>query len=141
MGTHTNNRTSFINALRKNITLLNRGRTGYTDVEYRVLTSDTTITDSDFADHQTIIAVGADITIDENISKKDKPLAIIALADASGVGGNIHIDENVTDIHAGLFAEKSVFSSGNNQLYILGAIISANTLGDTAAGLCPYYVT
>jgi hypothetical protein len=47
----------------------------------------------------------------------------------------------VTDIHAGLFAEKSVFSSGNNQLYIFGAIISANTLGDTAAGLCPYYVT
>lgn len=100
-----------MNALRKNVTLLNRGRTTYSDVDYKVVTSDTTITDSDFDSHQTIIAVGADITINGNIPKKDKPLAIIALTDASGAGGNIHIAESVTDIHAGLFAERSVFSS------------------------------
>ena len=46
----------------------------------------------------------------------------------------------MTDVNASLFAEHSVSSSGGNQLYILGSIISANTLGDAAAGICPYYV-
>jgi hypothetical protein len=87
IGTYSNNRTTFFNALRKNVTLLNRGRTTYADVEYKVVTSDTTITDSDFNSHQTIIAVGADITISDNILKDvDAPLAIVALTDSEGNG-------------------------------------------------------
>ena len=38
-------------------------------------------------------------------------------------------------------AEHSILSSGNNQLYIYGSVISNNTLGDAAAHICPYYVT
>ena len=26
------------------------------------------------------------------------------------------------------------------QLYIYGALVSGNTLGETAAGICPYYI-
>ena len=81
------------------------------------------------------------MTITDDIDKdNDYPLAIIALVDSQGNGGNIIIDPSVKDITAGLFAEHAVKSSGDNQLYIYGALVSGNTLGDTTAGICPYYV-
>lgn len=45
------------------------------------------------------------------------------------------------DIDASLFSEHSIFSSGSNQLYVHGSLISANTTGDTVAKLCPYYIS
>lgn len=84
---NSNIRMNLMSKIRKNITLLNRGRTTYSDVPYVVYTSNKTITEADFAgDHRSIIVVGADVTIAENISKKDYPLAIIALADEDGNG-------------------------------------------------------
>lgn len=44
----------------------------------------------------------------------------------------------MTDIHASLFAEKSVKSTGSRQLYIYGSVISYNTVSDT---ICPYYIS
>jgi hypothetical protein len=70
--------------------------------------------------------------------KRDHPLVLVALADSSGVGGSIIIDPGVRDIIATLFAEKSVKSSGSDQLYIYGSVISHNTLSDTT---CPYYIS
>lgn len=81
------------------------------------------------------------MTISNNIEKKnDRPLAIIALADSEGNGGNILINSSVTDISASLFAERAVKSDGDKQLYIYGALVSGNTLGDAVAGICPYYI-
>lgn len=70
-------------------------------------------------------------------------LGIIALS-KNGVGGNIYIDPSVTDIHAILYADRSVlsydgvkeFDGSNssaselaNQLYIHGSVFSENTIG------------
>jgi hypothetical protein len=141
IGTDSNTRMSFINTLRKNISLMNRGRRTYADVDYRVSTTDMSVQDGDFTNHRTIIVIGGDITITENISKRDESLAIIALADEEGNGGNIIIEDDVTDVYVGLFTERAVRSTGDSQLYIYGALVSGNTLGETAAGICPYYVT
>lgn len=48
----------------------------------------------------------------------------------------------MTDIHATLIAENSIDSSGDNQLYIHGSIISNNTLGGASKSPveCPYFV-
>jgi exo-beta-1,3-glucanase (GH17 family) len=47
----------------------------------------------------------------------------------------------VNDIFSSLFAEKSVLTSGSRQLYIYGSVVSANTLGDANAQICPYHHT
>jgi len=129
-----------INTLRKNITLLSRGRTTFTDVRYSVHNGDISVNNASLDTHDTIVVIGGDITITTDIARRDSPVALIALADSEWHGGNIRIDSAVTDIHAWLFAEKSVFSSGDSQLYIHGTMVSANTLWDTAAGICPSYV-
>jgi hypothetical protein len=81
IGTNASTRTSFVGNLRKTISLLNRGRTTYSDVEYIVHTTDTTVDNDDFIAHKTIIVIGADITITQDIAKRDSPRAIIALTD------------------------------------------------------------
>jgi hypothetical protein len=146
ISTTSKSRADVFNQIRKMGALLSRGRTSYTDVAYTITTSNQNITNSYFNDKQTIIVVGKDITITENIDKDpDHPLAIIALA-KDGVGGNIIIAD-VTDIHASLFAEHAVLAASTpgatreHQLYIGGSLVSGNTLGETAAGICPYYVT
>jgi hypothetical protein len=73
----------------------------------------------------------------------------------SGLGWNIIIDSDVTDIHATLYADRSILSSvwwditnGNtadsslaNQLYIKGSIFSENTTGwaVSAPFTCPFF--
>ncbi len=134
-------RSDFWNTLHKAITLLSRNRTTYSDVDYIVSTWSITVNNNSFTSKRSLIAIGADITVVQNIDKRNHPLSIIALTDTNGNGGNIHIADSVTDIESSLFAEHSVASSGSHQLYIHGSLISANTTGDTLAWICPYYVS
>ena len=129
------------NTLHKNTTLHLRNRTTYADTDYTIYSTNISVDNTAFASKRSIIVVWWDITVSGNIDSHTQPLAIIALADASGNGGNIIIDPRVTDIHASLFSEHSVSSSGDRQLYIRGSLISNNTAWDTQAGICPYYVT
>jgi hypothetical protein len=126
------------NTLRKNIALLSRNRTSYTDVDYTISNTDLTLSDSDFASKRTIVTIGWDIMITSDIVNREYPIAIIALMDADGHGGDITISPSVRDISATLFAEKSVKSSGSDQLYVRGSVISHNTVSDSS---CPYYVS
>lgn len=130
------------NTLRKNIALISRNRTLYDDVPYKVGEGDITLSNADFTslppEKHTMVSVWWDITITSNIMKRDYPLAIIALTDSSGSGGNIFIDASVTDIHATIIAEKAIRSSWANQLYIHGSALSHNTTSDSA---CPYYIS
>ncbi len=80
-------------------------------------------------------------------------LGIISLQ-KDGQWGNIYISPNVTDIHAIIYADRSIISydgthelDGNtasqelaNQLYIYGSIFSENTIGGAWDSSCPYYV-
>ncbi len=85
--------------------------------------------------------IGGDVIISENILTRDWPVAVIALSDALGNGGIITISPSVTDITAALITDRHILSSGDNQLYIRGSLISSNTLGDTLAEICPYYIS
>ncbi len=140
-GIKTSAKSDIWNTIRKSIALLSRNRTTYTDVDYTISTGATSIDNASFANKRSLIVIWADVTINQNITKKGRPLSIIVLTDKNGSGGNIHIADAVTDIEASLFSEHSIFSSGSNQLYIHGSLISANTTGDTVAKLCPYYVS
>ncbi len=99
---------------------------------------------------KTLVVEGADVYILGNIY--GGKLGIIALS-LSGVGGNIYIDPDVTDLFVNIFADGTVFSdSGDNtgdpggftpvwtstsarteglwnQIYIKGSIVSRNTIG------------
>jgi hypothetical protein len=146
IGTSKMLRTKLIDTMRKNSTVLSRNRTStdYTGMPYLIQNGWTlTITGGTFDDKRTVVVIGGDIHISTGVIYREKPVAIIALTDSSGDGGNIYIDDTVTDIEASLIAERSVFNSGatTHQLYIHGSVISSNTLGDTVAGICPFYVT
>jgi hypothetical protein len=124
ISTTSKSRADVFNQIRKSVALMSRGRTSYTDVPYTIVNTDLSITDASFTDKQTLVVIGKDITITENIDRDtDHPLAIIALA-KDGVGGNIIIADGVTDIHASLFAEHAVLSdttpgaTREHQLYI-----------------------
>lgn len=134
-------RAKFIDAIRKNVALLSRNRSDYSGVPYTIYSWDLPIDNATFNTKRTIVVVGGDVTISADIAARSAPLAIIALTDSSGNGGNILIDSSVKDVNASLVAEHSVHSSGDLQLYIHGSVISANTLGDTLAHICPYYIT
>ena len=85
----------------------------------------------------TLIVRGGDLTIDENI---DTSIGIIVLKDDNGVGGNIHINNNVTRVNANIYADGIV--SGTNtprkveegalQLVLVGSLFSSNTIGTGA---------
>ncbi len=134
------NRLDVINKLKEKIALLSRNRTNYATVNYVVYTGNHTILDAEFAAKRTIISIGWDITIDENISNRTHPLAIIALSDNNGNGGNILIKWSVTDINSTLVAEHGITSIVSNyQLYIHGSVVSANPPQEVAATSCPYF--
>lgn len=105
---------------------------------------------------RSIILIGGDAVISENIEKTDNPLAIIALQNEEKQGGNIFITENVTKIVSSLLAEKSLFSGEGkdagakayynddktevtrppkNQLYIFGTVFARNTIGGASDAL------
>lgn len=106
---------------------------------------------------KTLVVEGADVYITGNIQNSDDDgiLGIIVLQ-KDGVGWNIYIDPTVTDIHAVMYADRSLISYNGtteldgstpasslaNQLFIQGSVFSENTIGssqDTPA-VCPYYV-
>jgi hypothetical protein len=136
--------TSQWNSIKKNVALKSRGRvpmTGYADVEYIVYTGSITVTQSDLEgppSKRAIVVVGGDITLNTDITSLDDARVLIALMDENGNGGDINIWPLVWEISTSLFAEKSIHSSGDNQLYIYGNIFSHNTLTNLK---CPYYVT
>lgn len=94
-----------------------------------------------FSDKRSLISVGQDILITENIipSEDTAPLAIISLAE-NGQGGNIVISGAVTDIHASLIAERGIIGTGatDRQLYIFGSLLTTNVF---AEGQCPFFTT
>ncbi len=89
------------------------------------------------------VYISADVDKDANVNKAR---AIIVLKDKDGNGGNIYIGKNVKNIYTSLIAEGTIYSGENsttlynryaidapflprNQLYILGSVISRNTIG------------
>lgn len=115
---------------------------------------------------KTVVVIGGDIYITGDISSSANAiLGIIALKDASWNWGNVYIHSNVRDIHAVIYADKSIMSAIDtsingiieaseihgpstpistlaNQLYIKGSLFSENTIGGSRANPveCPYYV-
>lgn len=108
---------------------------------------DVTVTGSTLSSNLlSVVTVGGNITITGNIiNGGDQPYALVALQDSEGQGGEIHIHTGVTDIHATLVAERGILGNGTSswQLYILGSLISRNTLsGSLVSPLqCPYFIS
>ncbi|GAB0174490.1 MAG: hypothetical protein HHAS10_03690 [Candidatus Altimarinota bacterium] len=112
---------------------------------------------------KSVIVEGGNIYIDNDVIKDnsvDAARAIIAIKDENGNGGNIYIAGNVRNIYSSLVAEGSIYSGDQNeiyniqtskltqlpknQLYILGAVISRNTIGGSSLSpnpVCPYTET
>ena len=102
---------------------------------------------------KTIIVENANVYIDGNILW-DGNLWIIVLR--WDVWWNVYIDTAVTDIHASIFADRSIVSYHNwsvldwntsadilaNQLYIYGSVFSENTIwtSRSTTPICPFYV-
>ncbi len=133
-------RASFMDTIRKNTAILSRNRTTYTDVPYTIHQGNLSVDAATITGKRALVVVGWDITLTANIPSQDTAMALVALTDAQGNGGNIIIDPSVSDIHASIIAEHSLLSSGDRQLYVHGSIITANTYGGTMANICPYYV-
>lgn len=102
--------------------------------------------------NKTLVVEGGNIYITGNV-RGTGMLGLIAI-EKDGNGGNIYIDPSVTDIHAVMYADKSLVSyDGSNeldgntqaeelakQLYIYGSVFSENTIGWGETGACPYYI-
>lgn len=106
---------------------------------------------------KTLIVEGWNIYINGDIKNSDGDgiLGLIAL-EKDGIGGNIYINPSVTDIHAIIYADRSLISydEGNeldgstlaselaNQLYIRWSVFSENTIwaSQKNPAECPFYV-
>lgn len=109
---------------------------------------------------KTIVVENGSIFIRGNLmnqSSGNNLLWIIALSGDASESGNIYIDSTVTDIHAVIYADKSILSRNaantlytswepqdalKNQLYIYGSIFSENTIGGSFMSpyTCPYFI-
>lgn len=111
---------------------------------------------NDINGNKTLVVEWANVYIAGNIRNSDDDgiLGIIALQ-KDGVWWNIYIDPSVTDIHAVMYADRSLISynwseldggtpASNlaNQLYIRGSVFSENTIwaSQNTPPECPYYV-
>lgn len=107
--------------------------------------------------NKTLVVEGGNIYITGNIRNTDNDNAILGLIAVrkDGQGWNIYIDPSVTDIHANMYADRSILSYNgieldgdipdsalSNQLYIYGSIFSENTLwwADDTPLECPFYI-
>jgi len=107
---------------------------------------------------KTLVVEWWNIYITGNIRNTDNDNAILGLIaiQKDGQGWNIYIHPSVTDIHANIYADRSVISyngaqlDGNtgdsvlsNQLYIYWSIFSENTLwgADAMPIICPFYIS
>lgn len=123
-------------------------------------TSDMTI--ARMNDIRSLIVVGGDLYINKDFIGTNTPKGIIVLKNENGVGGNVYVDEDVTNISASIFAEGTIYSGESSatiyndspeeiaslkpkQLYVLGAMISRNTLWGSSVSsdtvYCPYNET
>ncbi len=137
-------------------------------INYQIIeNSDYTVPSSGWEStrNRSYIVVGGDIIIKGSVFENaDHPVALIALKNASGSGGNIYIEGDLGGaipdaINASLVAEGSVVSGTKdvitgvassyidtsilnipiNQLYVKGIIASRNTIGGAAreVPICP----
>lgn len=101
-------------------------------------------------EERTLVIEGGDARISKNIIADGGRFGIIVLKDAKGAGGNVYINEDVTDIHANIFADGTVFSFTGGalnadgspaaldttrlgkQLTIVGTVVSNNSYGGAA---------
>jgi len=122
--------------------------------------------------NKTIVVVWGDVYVTGNIinSTAVDTLWIISLKDSAWNGGSIYVNNDVTDLHSVLYAEKVLMtaigdidgnrsiddsnssievlnssttsSQLNNQLYIYGSVFSENTIGWSRANPieCPFYI-
>lgn len=117
-----------------------------------------TIAHATMNDLRSLIVVGWDISIDQDLtSDTENPRWIIVLKDSNGNGGNIYVSSGVTRIDANIFAEGTLYSgewAGNiyndtsseitnlppKQLYIVWSLSSRNTIGGASIFplVCPY---
>ena len=120
-------RNDLLNLIRKNIAYLGRNISDFSNKNYEVFERNVQISSHLSPQKRTYIAIGGDITIDQNINNTSDPIAIIAL-EKDGVGGNIIIKGSVTNLNTSLIAEKSILGDTNkkNQLYIKGSIMAEN---------------
>lgn len=109
---------------------------------------------------KTLVVEWGNIYITWNIRNTDNDAAILGMValHKNGVGWNIYIDPTVTDIHANIYADRSMLNYSNgveipgsevdsalaNQLYIYGSVFSENTIGgasDVHDLSCPFYIS
>ena len=103
---------------------------------------------------KTLVVLGGNVAINSNI--ENGKMGIIVF-ESNGVGGNVYVNAEVTDIHANMFLDGSLFSYAGtvpsgvpsyssdelrletvlNQLYLKGSLVARNTVGgasdDTAS--------
>lgn len=149
----TGDRNKVINEIRERTMIASRNRTDYTDGDFLIIVGDGS-TPYTIDAHtlwppmtgigkakRTIVIIGSDIQITENIAKWTSPYALIALTDSQGRGGNITIWAHVTDITSTLIAEHGIVSETSEyQLTIEGSMVSANPARDIPPLTCPYYI-
>ena len=139
-------RIDFINQLREKRALFARNRTNFDDADVLIVQGNYTLDNNELIGSiwkkakRTIIITGGTLYINANIDLLDHPVSLISLTSNNNQGWNIRIAWNVTDIHALLVAEHAVMSeNSNSQLYVHGAIISANAPREIAPSSCPYF--
>ena len=100
---------------------------------------------------QVVVVVGANLFVDSSIYKNSGTgeIGLIVLADENGNGGDLYVDSDVVDLHTNIFLDGSLIRANRygvsyeasdlkNQLYILGSIVSKNTIEGYEAGVPPY---
>jgi len=101
--------------------------------------------------NKTLVVEWWDIYVSGNL-RGEGLLGLVAIRKGNH-GWNIYINPSVTDVHAVMYADRSVISYDGtneldggtedqnlaNQLYIYGSIFSENTIGGSLTTTCPYY--
>ncbi len=116
----------------------------------RVFSGSVTFGTASLTEAGTFLVSGGNAYISSNFLAS-KPVAIVALSDASGNGGNVFIDPSVTNVEAVLYAERAVATATDisgtapsspsyNQLHVKGSVLSENTIGGAKTVSCPYFV-
>ena len=138
--------------------LINNSVTYFRDISTTWDVPRVTISWDDLDWNKTLVVEWSDIYIDWNITW-DGILGIIALQ-RNGRWGNIYIDNNVTDVHAFIYTDRSLMSArmhnGDfqvlngadheerlfNQLYIKWVLFSENTIwgAHSTPYTCPFYI-
>jgi hypothetical protein len=108
------------------------------------------------AGKRTLIVKDGDVTIENDLlNPSGKPIAIIAITENDRSKGNIRIKPSVKNLEVSLYADGTVLSwngvtnvaddpsTGPDQLYLHGTLISNNTIGGSSVtpARCPVLMT